>query len=75
MQNLKLVFVHLPCSYFAGFQLERKLFISNLTYITNQNVALKEEPGVFDLLPRSLLFSANISGSEGSFNPNFSWTF
>ena len=60
MQDIKLGFFLLPCSYFAGFQLERKLFISNLTHIPDQNVALKEEPGVFDLVPRSLLFSADI---------------
>ena len=73
MQDSKLDFYLILISYFAGFHLERKLFISNLTSITGQNVALIYKPGVSDLVPRSLLFSAAILFcSEGPFNPHFS---
>ena len=75
MQDNKLDFFLLIISYFGGFQLDRKLFMGNLTSITGQNMALKYESGVSDLVPRSRLFSADLFCSEEHFTNNFIGTY
>ena len=45
--------------------------MGNLTSITGQNMALKYEPGVSDLVTRSLWLCANLFCSEEPFNNNF----
>ena len=49
--------------------------MGNLTSITGQNLALKYESGVSDLVPRSRLFSADLFCSEEHFTNNFIGTY
>ena len=49
--------------------------MGNWTSIPSQNMTLKYKPGVSDLVPRILLFSADLFCNEEPFNNNFIGTY